>query len=68
MMYSETDVIEFAREVVNRFADTVIERATAGLPPDATLSARAVKRIVDEERARWLRHAENPKLPIKQHP
>ena len=62
--YDEDDVIEFARETVNRFADALLERATSGLPPDAVLSCRALQRIVNEERARWLRqrHPGYPKI------
>jgi hypothetical protein len=65
--YNEADVIDFGRQAVDRFADVLLERATAGLPPDAVLSCRAIQRIIEEERAKWLkRHpAKYPELPKK---
>jgi hypothetical protein len=60
--YDELDVIEFAQKCVSEFATSIIDRATGGLPDDATLTARALRRIISEERERWFRRMKEQQM------
>jgi hypothetical protein len=62
--YDELDVIEFAQKCVSEFAASIIDRATGGLPDDAVITARALRRIILEEQDRWFRRiSDQQKLP-----